>query len=177
MWERLKDLSREQQVSEYVTMLTGFQTLLHRYDQQEETSIGLPLADERQTEFVLSLACNLSDNPTFRELLGSMDRQTSAVISSRGKNQGSSIPAAESETSKAFVFEDASPVLFHRVGRNARVDHRPAIAIAQDPDVDVIEPPAHGHPNPEHAVREFRNLARPGNPILESIRKRVETAL
>src|SRR5579875_614053 len=75
----LKALSRQEKVSFFTTLVASFQTLLYRYTGQEDLLLGTDTADRGQagTEdligfFVntLVLRCNLSGNPTFRELLG-----------------------------------------------------------------------------------------------------------
>ncbi|MEC4811934.1 MAG: condensation domain-containing protein [Scytonema sp. PMC 1069.18] len=59
-------------------LLTAFQTLLYRYTQQEDITVGVPIANRNRSElegligfFVNSLVLrsDLSGNPTFRELL------------------------------------------------------------------------------------------------------------
>ncbi len=61
-----------------MTLLAAFKTLLYRYAQQEDITIGTPIANRNPSEieplisfFVNSLVLHtdLSGNPTFRELL------------------------------------------------------------------------------------------------------------
>jgi len=79
MTDALTKLSQEEGVTLFMTMLAGFQTLLHFYSGQEDILIGSPIANRTHIEtegligfFVnmLVLRTNLSGNPTFRELLG-----------------------------------------------------------------------------------------------------------
>ncbi|HEX8151315.1 MAG TPA: condensation domain-containing protein, partial [Pyrinomonadaceae bacterium] len=75
----LKRLSRREGVTLYMTLLAGFQTLLHRYSGQERVLVGTPSANRSREEvegligfFVNTLVMrgDLSGDPTFKELLG-----------------------------------------------------------------------------------------------------------
>jgi amino acid adenylation domain-containing protein len=74
----LKDLSRRQDVTLFMTLLAAFNALLHRYSWQEDIIVGTVVANRNRQEterligfFVnlLALRTNLSGNPTFTELL------------------------------------------------------------------------------------------------------------
>jgi amino acid adenylation domain-containing protein len=74
----LKNLSTKFGVTLFMTLLAGFQTLLHWYTKQEDIVIGTDVANRNQREiegligfFVnqLVLRTDLSGNPTFTELL------------------------------------------------------------------------------------------------------------
>src|SRR5439155_5432359 len=76
--EALRTLSRQQDVTLFMTLLAAFQTLLHRYTGQGDIVVGSPIANRNRTEIegligffvnTLVLRSDLSDNPTFRELL------------------------------------------------------------------------------------------------------------
>ena len=76
--EGLKALSRKEGVTLFMTLLTVFQTLLHRYTGQDDIVVGSPIANRNRTEIegligffvnTLVLRANFSDNPTFKELL------------------------------------------------------------------------------------------------------------
>lgn len=75
---RLKDFSRREEVTLFMTLLAAFQVLLYRYSGQEEIAVGTPIAGRNRAEtedligfFVntLVLRADFSDDPTFRELL------------------------------------------------------------------------------------------------------------
>ncbi len=75
----LEQLSRQEGVTLFMTLLAAFQTLLYRYSGQEDIVVGTPIAGRQRLEteeliglFVntLVLRTDLSGNPTFRELLG-----------------------------------------------------------------------------------------------------------
>jgi amino acid adenylation domain-containing protein len=75
----LRDLSRREGVTLFMTMLAAFQTLLARYSGQTDVTVGTPIAGRNRREiegligfFVNSLVLrtDLSGDPTFRELLG-----------------------------------------------------------------------------------------------------------
>jgi len=76
--DRLNDVSRRNGVTLFMTLLAGFQTLLHRYTQLDDIAVGSPIANRTRAEtealigfFVntLVLRGDLSGNPTFRQLL------------------------------------------------------------------------------------------------------------
>ncbi|HID51634.1 MAG TPA: hypothetical protein EYP41_06325, partial [Anaerolineae bacterium] len=73
----LKELSRQENVTLYATLLTAFQTLLYRYTAQEDICVGTPVAGRNRAEledligfFVNTLVMrgDLSGEPAFREL-------------------------------------------------------------------------------------------------------------
>jgi amino acid adenylation domain-containing protein len=75
---RIKELSLHQNVTLFMSLLAAFQTLLYRYSWQENFLIGTSVANRirRETEHLigffvnmLALRADLSDNPTFTELL------------------------------------------------------------------------------------------------------------
>ena len=81
--ESLRSLGRSEGATLYMSLLAGFDVLLHRYSGQTEFAIGSPIAGRTvsRTEgligfFVntLALRADLSGEPTFRELLGRTKR-------------------------------------------------------------------------------------------------------
>src|SRR6185312_11698252 len=75
----LKELSRREGVTLFMTLLAAYQTLLHRYSGQEDIVVGSAVAGRNYAEtegligfFVntLALRTDLSGEPTFVELLG-----------------------------------------------------------------------------------------------------------
>ncbi|HEX5706031.1 MAG TPA: amino acid adenylation domain-containing protein [Pyrinomonadaceae bacterium] len=76
---KLKSLARSEGATVYMTLLAAFQVLLARYSGQEDIVVGSPIANRNRAEtegligfFVntLVMRADLSDNPTFTELLG-----------------------------------------------------------------------------------------------------------
>jgi hypothetical protein len=74
----LRALSSQQSVTLFMTLLAGFQALLHRYTGQDDIVVGSPVANRhrRETEALIGFFVNplvlrtdLSANPTFKELL------------------------------------------------------------------------------------------------------------
>ncbi|MGK7942438.1 MAG: amino acid adenylation domain-containing protein [Crocosphaera sp.] len=74
----LKKLAQGNGVTLYMTVLTAFQVLLHRYSGQQDILIGSPLVGRSRSEweqivgyFVnpVVLRCDLSENPSFEQLL------------------------------------------------------------------------------------------------------------
>jgi amino acid adenylation domain-containing protein len=76
--ERLRELSRREGATLFMTLLAGFAALLSRYSGQEEVVVGTPIAGRTRSEvegligfFVntLALRADLTGDPTFGELL------------------------------------------------------------------------------------------------------------
>ncbi|WP_377477713.1 MAG: amino acid adenylation domain-containing protein [Microcoleus anatoxicus] len=76
--DRLNLLSKQQNVTLFVTLLAAFQTLLYRYTGQENIALGTPIANRNRRELegligffvnTLVLRTDLSGNPIFLELL------------------------------------------------------------------------------------------------------------
>src|SRR6266699_1048042 len=76
--EALKELSRQEGVTLFMTLLGAFQVLLWRYSGQSDVAVGTPLAGRRQLALepligflvnTLVLRTDLSGNPPFKELL------------------------------------------------------------------------------------------------------------
>ena len=76
--DTLKELSRREGVTLYMTLLAAFTTVLHRYAGQDDVVIGTPTGNRDRPEIeklmgfflnTLALRTNLADDPTFRELL------------------------------------------------------------------------------------------------------------
>ncbi|HYP28243.1 MAG TPA: amino acid adenylation domain-containing protein [Blastocatellia bacterium] len=74
----LKDLSRREGATLFMTLLAAFQSLLHRYTGQEDILVGTPIANRNRPElerliglFInnLIIRADLSGNPSFKELL------------------------------------------------------------------------------------------------------------
>jgi len=74
----LKELSREHDVTLFITLLAAFKTLLHRYTGQTDILVGSPVAGRNRSELenligfflnMLPLRTDLSGNPTFRHVL------------------------------------------------------------------------------------------------------------
>ncbi|CAD5920830.1 non-ribosomal peptide synthase/polyketide synthase [Planktothrix agardhii] len=80
-WElsqKLSQLTQEQGVTLFMTLLTAFDVLLYRYTEQEDILIGTPITNRNRSELegligffvnTLVLRTDLSGNPSFNELL------------------------------------------------------------------------------------------------------------
>ena len=77
--EGLKALSQRESATPFMTLLAAFQTLLHRYTGQVDLVVGTPIANRTRLETEGLIGCfantlvmraDLSDNPTFCEVLG-----------------------------------------------------------------------------------------------------------
>ncbi|MBD2529846.1 amino acid adenylation domain-containing protein [Nostoc flagelliforme FACHB-838] len=76
--DELKNLSKQESATLFMTLLAAFKTLLYRYTNQSDILIGSPIANRNRAEIenligffvnTLVLRSNLSGNPTFRDLL------------------------------------------------------------------------------------------------------------
>ncbi|MGK7931603.1 MAG: amino acid adenylation domain-containing protein, partial [Microcystaceae cyanobacterium] len=76
--EKLTQLSQQQGVTLFMTLLSGFSILLSRYSRQEDLAIGTPIANRNRREIealigffinTLVMRINLEENPAVTELL------------------------------------------------------------------------------------------------------------
>lgn len=83
----LKELSRQEKATLFMTLLAVFETLLYRYSGQETFLIGTPISGRTKPEMepiigffsnTLVLRAELGSNPTFRELLTRVRRDALA---------------------------------------------------------------------------------------------------
>ncbi|HMG74409.1 MAG TPA: amino acid adenylation domain-containing protein [Pyrinomonadaceae bacterium] len=83
--EALKALSRREGTTLFMTLLAAFQTVLHRYTDQDDLLVGTVTTSRKRSEFdellgfflnTLVLRTDLSGDPTFRELLARVRKVT-----------------------------------------------------------------------------------------------------
>jgi non-ribosomal peptide synthetase component F len=76
--QRLRELSRGEGVTLFMTLLAGFKTLLYKYTGQEDVIVGTAIANRNRAEIepligffvnMLPLRTDLRGNPRFKELL------------------------------------------------------------------------------------------------------------
>ncbi|MFW5762801.1 MAG: amino acid adenylation domain-containing protein [Coleofasciculus sp.] len=76
--EALKELSKQEDVTLFMTLLAAFKTLLYRYTGQNDILVGSPIANRNRSEIegligffvnTLVMRTNLGGRPSFRELL------------------------------------------------------------------------------------------------------------
>jgi amino acid adenylation domain-containing protein len=74
----LKILAKRNNVTLFMLLLASFKTLLHRYSDQEDICVGVPIAGRNKTEFenlvgcfinTLAMRTDLSGDPSFEDLL------------------------------------------------------------------------------------------------------------
>jgi amino acid adenylation domain-containing protein len=79
LYAALKALSQREGVTQFMTLLAAFQTLLYRYTGQDDIAVGVPIANRNRAAIegligffvnTLVMRTDLSGNPSFRELLG-----------------------------------------------------------------------------------------------------------
>ena len=83
--EALQGLSLKEGVTLFMTLLTAFQGLLHRYTGQDDIVVGTPIANSNREEIegligffvnTLVMRTDTSGNPVFRELLKQVRKST-----------------------------------------------------------------------------------------------------
>ncbi|WP_235006684.1 non-ribosomal peptide synthetase [Calothrix rhizosoleniae] len=83
--ESIYSLNRQEGVTLFMTLLAAFNILLQRYSNQDEIVVGTDIANRNRAEIesligffinILVLRNDLSDNPTFQELLGRVRQVT-----------------------------------------------------------------------------------------------------
>ncbi len=83
--ESLLHLSQREGATLFMTLLAAFKVLLHRYSGQRDIAVGTPVANRNHPEIesligffvnTLVLRTEMSDNPSFRELLGRVRQVT-----------------------------------------------------------------------------------------------------
>jgi alpha-ketoglutarate-dependent taurine dioxygenase len=86
--QQLKQLSQQENVTLFMTLLASFKILLQRYSNQDDIVVGTDVANRNQAEIepligffitLLVLRTDLSGNPTFLELLQRVCTQTLAA--------------------------------------------------------------------------------------------------
>jgi amino acid adenylation domain-containing protein len=82
---RLRELSRRQRATQFMVLLAGFTTLLHRYTEVTDVVVGTPFSGRRHPEIAnllgyfsntLALRSDLSGDPTFAELVARVKATT-----------------------------------------------------------------------------------------------------
>ncbi|HEY2940845.1 MAG TPA: amino acid adenylation domain-containing protein, partial [Vicinamibacteria bacterium] len=75
---RVRELARREKATIFMALMTAFQTLLHRYSDQEDVAVGTPVAGRTRTELegliglfanTLVFRTDLGGDPSFREAL------------------------------------------------------------------------------------------------------------
>jgi amino acid adenylation domain-containing protein len=78
LYEQIRDVSRREGATLFMTLLAAFNVLLYRYSGQDDIVVGTPIAGRNRAEIedligffvnTLALRIDLSGNPTFRVLL------------------------------------------------------------------------------------------------------------
>ncbi|HJT72671.1 MAG TPA: condensation domain-containing protein, partial [Chitinophaga sp.] len=114
--EALQQLSREEGVTYFMTLLTAFKVLLHRYSGQTDICIGTPVAGRRQKEteglvgfFVNTLALRNRIDPeeTFLQLLKSIRQTTLAAFDNQDApfEKVVEVIGAERDMSRNSIFQ------------------------------------------------------------------------
>ncbi|RLT97984.1 non-ribosomal peptide synthetase [Ketobacter sp.] len=90
--QALKQLSRAQGVTLYMSLLTSFNVLLHQYTQSDDICVGTPIANRTTPELetligffvnTLALRSDLSGNPSFAELLQRVRKVTQGAFANQ----------------------------------------------------------------------------------------------
>lgn len=87
---RLKQLAQQEQATLFMLLMAVFQTLFHRYSNQEDFTVGSPIAGRNHSELediigffvnTLVLRADLNGSPTFRQLLARVRETSLAAFS------------------------------------------------------------------------------------------------
>ena len=87
--DRLRELSRREGVTLFMTVAAALQVLLSRYSGQEDFLLGIPVAGRTRPEMqgligcfinTLALRCDLTGSPTFRDLLQRVRRTATGAF-------------------------------------------------------------------------------------------------
>ncbi|RLU03559.1 MAG: amino acid adenylation domain-containing protein, partial [Ketobacter sp.] len=90
--QALKQLSRSQGVTLYMSLLTSFNVLLYQYTQSEDICVGTPIANRTTPELekligffvnTLALRTDLSGNPSFADLLQRVRKVTQGAFANQ----------------------------------------------------------------------------------------------
>ncbi|MGH9941133.1 MAG: non-ribosomal peptide synthetase [Pyrinomonadaceae bacterium] len=128
---KLETLGRSERATLFMTLMAAFQTLLHRYTDQDDIIVGFPVSGRtrRETEgligaFIntLALRTNLAGDPSFRELLGRVRQTTLDALT----HQELSFPELIKEIKPE---RDVSGKSVFRVMFNFRDTHLPTICL------------------------------------------------
>ncbi|NBD17978.1 MAG: amino acid adenylation domain-containing protein [Cyanobacteria bacterium] len=123
--EKLKRLSQQQGTTLYMTLLTAFKVLLHRYSGQTDLLVGSPIANRNRSEIenligffvnTFVLRTNLSGNPNFLQLLDQVKQVTLEAYANQDLPFEKLVEALQPERSLShaplfqamFVFQNAS---------------------------------------------------------------------
>ncbi|OUS31219.1 hypothetical protein A9Q99_04270 [Gammaproteobacteria bacterium 45_16_T64] len=88
----LKQLSRSQGVTFYMTLLATFKVLLHQYTQSDDICVGTPIANRSTEELekligffvnTLALRSDFSGNPSFTDFLGRVRKTTQGAFANQ----------------------------------------------------------------------------------------------
>ena len=156
--QALKELSRREGATLFMTLLAAFQVLLYRYSGQEDIAVGSPIAGRGRTELegligffvnTLVLRTDLSGNPAFPELLARVRETRAGRLHASGpalREAGrGALPQPRHEPQSAVPGDVRAA---ERAGRRARAGGRAG------------EPPAARRP--QRQVRSHRVGARDG---------------
>ena len=93
LYNQLKALAQEQGATPFMALLAAFQTLLHRYSNQEEFLVGSVTAGRNHSELAglvgyfinpIALRADFSGNPTFNEVLQRVRKTTLGAFEHQG---------------------------------------------------------------------------------------------
>jgi amino acid adenylation domain-containing protein len=114
----LRELSRAEGTTLFVTLMAAFQALLHRYTGQTDLVVGTVSANRGRAELdpligflvnTLPIRCDLSGNPAFRDLLSRVREAVTGAYAHQGLPFGTLVETlrVERDASRAPVFQIA----------------------------------------------------------------------
>jgi amino acid adenylation domain-containing protein len=142
--EKIREVSREEGVTEYMVMLAGFNALLYRYIGAEEVVVGTPVANRRRREVegmigyfanTVVVRVDVRGKPSMREVV----RRVKEVVV--GANGNQEVPfervVEEMRPTSAFTHSPFFQVVFTLENENIESLDLPGLTVSFE-DIDVL---------------------------------------
>jgi amino acid adenylation domain-containing protein len=173
---RIGDLSRQEGVTLFMTLLAGFQILLSRYSGQDDIVVGTTVAGRDRLELerligffinTLVLRTDLSGDPTFREALGRVREMCVSAYANQDVPFEKLVKELQPERSLSRnpLFQVTFQLLRDGAPSGTTAAHLPSLSVEAAMPVEGIE-------NPESSIVED---ALPGNLAVLDVERRTAT--
>ncbi|MBS0307894.1 MAG: amino acid adenylation domain-containing protein, partial [Proteobacteria bacterium] len=154
--QQLKDVSKAQGVTLYMTLLAAFGTLLHKYSGQDDICVGTPIANRTLIEtknlmgfFVntLALRANYGGNPVFKDVLQQLRKVTVDAYAHQDLPFEKVVDLVQPERDLAtsplfqvmFVLQDADPGTLMLSGVDVHKDEIASVTSKFDITLELFE--------------------------------------
>lgn len=159
--QRLKELGQREGATLFMALLAAFSALLYRYSQQEDILVGTPITNRNQAELepligfflnTLVLRIDLSDQPTFQELLSRVRTLALQAYANQDIPFDKVVDALHKEkkldqqqlVQVMFSLEDAADEPLHLSGLTSRRRDVEMLTTKFDLDLSCTEDAEHG---------------------------------